>query len=790
VFAPPVAKAQTKAATSSTSKRVPTRTALTEQPSGVGAVEQAPMLQWSIDNQAMLRLPAQRATSLTGNEPHGRNGQETDPTRLPTPRATTPGVSWDFSKIPIFPPDRATCVQARPSLNAPPLPGVLQPKLAIGKVDDPLEREADRTADQVMRMPNPTTVLPPSLSQISVSGRAQSKCGWGGAAGKSSPCTALAKKEQSQLSAARGSEISYAPLIVHDVLRSSGQSLDPSTRAFMEPRFGCDFGRVRVHADTNAAESARSINASAYTVGQHIAFAAGGYAPSTTEGRKLLAHELAHTVQQNEGVRIAGGGAANREIVRRRVPDAANAAATLPAGGTDLAAHEAGLVRLLHSTWRELSPANQLKVRTDAATFGISAPTEAALFAALAAGTREQILKFADAIRAADPTVTLGDPALIDTGPRAGTADAANITKLVGGADKIFDAVATGSRDSDLSDIFGPPNIVRAKAKFARARTAMHSLQTANKIVTDRSGYNREVGLGGLTSPQQISLAPENIDRPTDTDSRATLVHESLHAGNTDVTDLGYIGSASFTEMTEADKLNNAADYEVVANRILTPAAASAFPGKKFVPAGASIGGVSAPPLTQKQTATREASETYRAAWTAGLNLHTLFVRVFKRPAEWNTLDLAPEFGVAAGTHFSDSFPFWSKVENMTIHKRPGINAAGSKLTSNPVTEIDVAQSESVIRKLSDGMSAATLTEPQATLLETKATPAQAAEIAKGSAEEAKVLVSLIRSERVGEITGPVERDERAVARLAKADRAAAFFDDVLSPKNPATFAD
>jgi hypothetical protein len=91
-----------------------------------------------------------------------------------------------------------------------------------------------------------------------------------------------------------------APPIVHEVLRSPGQPLDPVTRAHMEPRFGHDFSRTRVHADRRAAESARAVDALAYTVGQDIAFAAGQYSDSPG-GRKLLAHELAHVVQQSRG---------------------------------------------------------------------------------------------------------------------------------------------------------------------------------------------------------------------------------------------------------------------------------------------------------------------------------------------------------------------------------------------------------------------------------------------------------------------------------------------------------
>ncbi len=89
------------------------------------------------------------------------------------------------------------------------------------------------------------------------------------------------------------------PPIVHDVLSSSGQPLDTGTRAFMEPRFGHDFGQVRVHTGARAAESAQAVNALAYTVGRNVVFGAGQYMPGTSEGRRLLAHELTHVVQQD-----------------------------------------------------------------------------------------------------------------------------------------------------------------------------------------------------------------------------------------------------------------------------------------------------------------------------------------------------------------------------------------------------------------------------------------------------------------------------------------------------------
>jgi hypothetical protein len=85
---------------------------------------------------------------------------------------------------------------------------------------------------------------------------------------------------------------------INDVLQSSGQPLDTQTRAFFEPRFGYDFSDVRVHTDPKAAESARAVNALAYTVGKDIAFEEGQYTPGNISGEKLLAHELTHVIQQ------------------------------------------------------------------------------------------------------------------------------------------------------------------------------------------------------------------------------------------------------------------------------------------------------------------------------------------------------------------------------------------------------------------------------------------------------------------------------------------------------------
>jgi hypothetical protein len=173
------------------------------------------------------------------------------------------------------------------ALAAPMLPGSMQAKLAVGRVDDSLEYEADRVAERVMRMPEPGFAVTSGSLQIS---RKCAKCEDEERADK------LQTKRATTLQAP-----AVAPSLVHQVLRSPGQPLDSGLRAFMEPRFGRDFGGVRVHSDREAAESARAVNALAYTAGQHAVFGTGAYQPDSSSGRQLIAHELAHVIQQSGG---------------------------------------------------------------------------------------------------------------------------------------------------------------------------------------------------------------------------------------------------------------------------------------------------------------------------------------------------------------------------------------------------------------------------------------------------------------------------------------------------------
>ena len=156
-------------------------------------------------------------------------------------------------------------------------PLIRRPKpLTIGEVNDPLEREADRVADQVMRMPDPVPAPPAAPARLS--------------------------RQPASATHAADPTDREAPPIMHEVLRAPSQPLDAATRAYFEPRFGQDFSNVRLHTHAQAAASAADIQARAYTWQDHIAFATGEFSPGSQEGQRLIAHELAHVAQnQREG---------------------------------------------------------------------------------------------------------------------------------------------------------------------------------------------------------------------------------------------------------------------------------------------------------------------------------------------------------------------------------------------------------------------------------------------------------------------------------------------------------
>ena len=208
-------------------------------------------LQRKIGNQALLRL-------LQSNTEE-RNAVLNGPTPL--------HLGHDFSRIPVH----------------PPAPGAIQTKLAINRPVDEYEQEADRVSESVMRMSEP---------------QQQGACACGG------ECPRCQMDEHRRLQTkhvdSTASGQTGARPIVEEALANGGGSLPDGLRADMEQRFGHDFGRVRLHTQARAAESAAAVGARAYTVGPDVVFAAGEYVPDTDAGRRLIAHELAHVIQQQQ----------------------------------------------------------------------------------------------------------------------------------------------------------------------------------------------------------------------------------------------------------------------------------------------------------------------------------------------------------------------------------------------------------------------------------------------------------------------------------------------------------
>ena len=217
----------------------------------------------------------------------------------------------------------------------------IQAKLTVGAPGDRYEQEADRVADQVMRMSadNAATLsAPPQIQRL--------------CAGCEDELQRQVEEEEEEEEMLQTKPQAGVPnrAVTSDVsaqvhsLRGGGQPLPKSTRAFFEPRFGHDFSQVRVHADHRAASSAQALNARAYTSGRDIAFAASQYAPESQPGKHLLAHELTHVVQQS-------GGSGGAPRIQRTLGDGHDLTATRFSGNAVLEAayDDERLIRRGHS---------------------------------------------------------------------------------------------------------------------------------------------------------------------------------------------------------------------------------------------------------------------------------------------------------------------------------------------------------------------------------------------------------------------------------------------------------
>jgi hypothetical protein len=180
--------------------------------------------------------------------------------------------------------------------------GFLQAKLTVNRPGDIYEQEADRVAEQVMRMPESAESSPVQITPFI--GHPVQRCSCGKSSNSSEECAECKSKALSRYPATSArSRADLAPPIVHEVLSAQGQPLNSAIRNFMEPRFGVDFSGVRIHTDPKAAESARAVDAMAYTVGRDVVVGSGQYTPASGAGLRILIHELTHVVQQGAAAR-------------------------------------------------------------------------------------------------------------------------------------------------------------------------------------------------------------------------------------------------------------------------------------------------------------------------------------------------------------------------------------------------------------------------------------------------------------------------------------------------------
>ena len=223
-----------------------------------------------------------------------RPGRATD-----SAAAAAPAFAYDFGRISVH-------AQA---------PVQVQAKMEVSDPGDAHEQEADRAAERLSDVPGRSDRVP----------------------------------SQAESPRAFDAGETAAPPSVREALQEPGRPLDAGTREFMESRFGHDFSHVRVHAGERAAHSAQLLNARAYAVGRDLVFGPNQYAPATPAGRRLIAHELTHVVQQGGG---AAGGVLRRDLDRPR-----SLAATLNTASLSDEALAREIIAI--HRWLENNPTNQ-----------------------------------------------------------------------------------------------------------------------------------------------------------------------------------------------------------------------------------------------------------------------------------------------------------------------------------------------------------------------------------------------------------------------------------------------
>lgn len=239
-----------------------------------------------------------------------------EPAPVKRGRGTNGGATFDNAQ-------RGRFREAGDMSGSPGDPLLVQAKLCVGSVEDPLEREADRIAETVMTSgATPVEASGSSRSPSSASGEGSCDCI------RRKPLKVPAGGLSQQAADGSGLVVpsNFAGTLL-DRIAHGGQRLAPQVLRSMEPRFSADFSRVRVHADSESSDLARQLRARAFTWREHIFFARGEFATDVPRGQRLLAHELAHVVQQSERATEVIRRAPQEDVQESGPRDAARAAA-------------------------------------------------------------------------------------------------------------------------------------------------------------------------------------------------------------------------------------------------------------------------------------------------------------------------------------------------------------------------------------------------------------------------------------------------------------------------------
>ncbi|HEX4004732.1 MAG TPA: DUF4157 domain-containing protein [Acidobacteriaceae bacterium] len=542
----------------------------------------------------------------------------------------------------------------------------------------------------------------------------------------SQPGAADAKKKEEttvQRKADGNAAVLDSPARVPDALDSSSRPLDEATQRLMESRIGFDFSKVRIHTDAQAAESAKSVHALAYTVGNDIVFSAGRYAPASSEGQRLLAHELTHVVQQHPGTLArslssaiatprASKGESDDDLRRLATDPTQGATGTIPlhTAEANLKAAESRRTAQI----RAHNPHFRVPTAADVKALFTSSDVPKAVLKdriqiALSRMAAEKRLKTTDSVpeimdkifpasgtfdeAAYAAVVDVNDRSevyqtVLDAEAQVTSGDKPKLTAVMEDSAKLIGDCAADA--ADLQSVFGGQKDV-AKAVYGKAAPALRNAITHidTNVTTDYNLDDPETGLGGwaVFASQHAhfrAAITKVVDKPA---AEITIIHEACHLADDTVKDKGYYNSPGFEAKPEDVKVTNAAHYEEIPRRKL---GRSKFPDPKaptdgkahfldFKPGTTATGA----PQSFDDNVKEIAVDAFRKAWDKAMDVDIFLRNIRKDELAGNTTSFA--------AHKPRILEI-SKVMHLTVHEQPDATAS--------LNQLDIVVAEGVTRAM------------------------------------------------------------------------------------------